>query len=191
MAAIDKVYVNSYEQADQFRTWCKAHTISDKYGVVKPLSYWVFKNINEWDDWSTAHPIFSAPNPVDYYVIRNCPFDFVQKSMKVNYDSAYDKIKNAEMYYTDNIGTINFETYQYLPDYTPGMHFSIKRVKGILHCNGVPVKSNRPYHTRQFTKLVWILRQETSGIRLIIIRMTNSQLKFISLTGVLKSLKIK
>ena len=152
MAAIDKVYVNSYEQADQFRTWCKAHTISDKYGVVKPLSYWVFKNINEWDDWSTAHPIFSAPNPVDYYVIRNCPFDFVQKSMKVNYDSAYDKIKNAEMYYTDNIGTINFETYQYLPDYTPGMHFSIKRVKGILHCDGVPVKSNRPYHTRQFTK---------------------------------------
>ena len=54
--------------------------------------------------------------------------------------------------YTDNIGTINFETYQYLPDYTPGMHFSIKRVKGILHCNGVPVKNNRPYHTRQFTK---------------------------------------
>ena len=152
MAALDKIYVETYEQADQFRNWCKVHTISDKYGVVKPLTYWVFKEIDKWDWSSGSHPIFMAPRPVDYYVIRNCPFDFVQKEMKVNYSREYDDIRNAERYFTDNIGTINFDTYQYLPDYEPGKHFSIKRVKGILHCNGQPVNCNRPYHTREFAK---------------------------------------
>ena len=115
MAAIDKIYIKTYEQMCQFRDWCNAHTLSDKYGFSKPLSWWLKNNLNKFD-WTTENGIsvFSAPYPVDYYVIRNCPFDYVQKAMKINYGSQYDEIKNAQGYYKDHIGYLDLETYNYI-----------------------------------------------------------------------------
>lgn len=88
MAAIDKIYVKSYEELVQFRNWLKEQPkLKDKYGKeVSLLSYF----FDWWDDpkcWKegSAHPIYSAPYYVDAYIIRNCPFDYIQKALMYNY----------------------------------------------------------------------------------------------------------
>lgn len=148
MAAVDKIYIKTYEQMYQFRDWCNAHTLSDKYGYVKPLSWWLKDNLDKFD-WSTGNgiPIFRAPYPVDYYVIRNCPFDFIQKAMKTNYGSQYEEIKNAKGYYKDHIGYLDLETYNYISYSNPGTHYTIQRISSPIVRRDM-VNSNRPYFKR-------------------------------------------
>lgn len=149
MAGIEKIYVKSYEQLCQFRDWCKAHTLSDKYGVVKPLSFWLKDNLDEFD-WSSGDsiPVFKGPYLIDYYLIKNCPFDYVQEAMRINYGSEYDKIKEAEGYYKDHIGYADLKTYRYIDYSNPGMHFTIQRISTIALNNKSNVKRNRPYFKR-------------------------------------------
>ena len=97
MAAIDKIYVNSYEKYIAFKNWCEEQPpIVDKYGTKCRISDYL---ITGWDkDNFKSHPVFNAPYYVDAYVIKNCPLDFIQKELKFNYCSTYEQIKEGKLY---------------------------------------------------------------------------------------------
>lgn len=101
MAAIDKIYVNTWEEYIRFKEWCEQQpALLDKYGKSVKISEYLITGWNK-ENWE-CHPIFSAPCYVDAYVIRNCPFDFIQKELMVNYGhwsqerikSYYEDVKN-------------------------------------------------------------------------------------------------
>lgn len=105
MAAIDKLYVKSYEQFIKFKEWCeKQPPIKDKYGKDCTLISYLFSWCTEdwWQDKESS-PIFQAPCFIDAYIIRNCPLDFIQESIKWNYGDSYKKILNNELYTSPSI----------------------------------------------------------------------------------------
>jgi len=94
MAAIDKIYVDTFDKYQQFVEWCKKQPlIKDKYGVEVSILDYVYEYKKPFEG---SHPIFNAPYYIDGYVIRNCPFDFIQKEMMINYGHwSQEKIDNA------------------------------------------------------------------------------------------------
>lgn len=100
MAAIDKIYVNNYTQYLEFKDWCEQQpSLEDKYGKKVSITTYLFKYSEPFEN---CHPIFSAPYYVDAYVIRNCPLDYIQEEMMLNYGhwsqerikSYYEDVKN-------------------------------------------------------------------------------------------------
>ncbi len=100
MAAIDKIYVNTWEQYLQFKEWCEQQPLLiDKYGKSVKITEYLYKYSEKWN---TCHPIFNAPYYVDAYVIRNCPLNFIQEELMSNYGhwsqerikSYYEDVKN-------------------------------------------------------------------------------------------------
>ena len=103
MAAIDKIYVNSYEECKEFKEWLlKQPKLKDKYGkevsIYSYFFYW-WDNPEYWTDKDSCHPIYSAPYYVDAYIIRNCPLDYIQKELMLNYGHKTQEDIN-EMYDT-------------------------------------------------------------------------------------------
>lgn len=100
MAAIDKIYLNSYEEYTQFKGWCDEQPlIYDKYGKGARLTDYMY----EYDEteWKDGSPVFNAPYYVDAYVIRNCPIEGVQKELMINYGHwSQERIKD---FYNDVI----------------------------------------------------------------------------------------
>lgn len=101
MAAIDKIYVSKFEDYLLFKEWCeKQPKIKDKYDSECSLSDYLFQ-YNSFTN-GKYYPIFNAPYYIDAYLIRNCPFDFIQDNLKINYgynsqewiDEAYDIVMN-------------------------------------------------------------------------------------------------
>ena len=101
MAAIDKIYVNTWEEYVQFKEWCEQQpSLLDKYGKSIKISNYLITGWNK-ENWK-CHPIFSAPCYIDAYIIRNCPFDFIQEELMINYGhwnqerikSFYEDVKN-------------------------------------------------------------------------------------------------
>lgn len=101
MAAIDRIYVDTWEEYIQFKEWCEQQpSLLDKYGKSVKISDYLITGWNK-ENWK-YHPIFSAPYYVDAYVIRNCPFDFIQRELMINYGfwsqerikSFYEDVKN-------------------------------------------------------------------------------------------------
>ena len=95
MAAIDKIYIDSFEKYKLFKDWCKTQPkIKDKYGKETSLIDYVFK-YTEWSDGAVL-PVCKNPYYIDAYLIRNCPFDFIQKELMVSYGKlSQDDIKEA------------------------------------------------------------------------------------------------
>lgn len=103
MAAIDKIYVDNFNNYLLFKKWCKEQPkIKDKYGNECPISdYLIYYNFCSFND-NMSRPIMSAPYYIDAYLIRNCPFDFIQDELKLNYgyrtqewiDEAYNAVMN-------------------------------------------------------------------------------------------------
>ena len=103
MAAIDKIYVDSFEKYKLFKDWCKTQPkIKDKYGKETSLIDYIFKR-TEWSD-GTIIPVCNNPYYIDAYLIRNCPFDFIQKELMLSYgkwtqndiNEAYDIVMKRE-----------------------------------------------------------------------------------------------
>lgn len=97
MAAIDKIYVDSFEKYKLFKDWCMTQPkLKDKYGKETSLIDYVFK-YTEWPEGAVL-PVCNNPYYIDAYLIRNCPFDFIQRELMVSYgkwtqndiDEAYD-----------------------------------------------------------------------------------------------------
>ena len=113
MAAIDKIYVNTTNEYLQFKEWCeKQPPLFDKYGKKAFLTSYLYEYDEEQLKEDKCRPVFNAPYYVDAYVIRNCPFDFIQKELMLNYghwsqekiNEAYDIVMNRnddhKIYYT-------------------------------------------------------------------------------------------
>ena len=95
MAAIDKIYVDSFEKYTLFKYWCMAQPkIKDKYGNETSLINYVF-NYTEWKDGAVL-PVCNNPYYIDAYLIRNCPFDFIQEELMLSYGKwTQDNIEEA------------------------------------------------------------------------------------------------
>ena len=101
MAAIDKIYINKFEDYLLFKDWCNNQPkIKDKYGSECSISDYLY----QWKSFedNKEYPIFRAPYYIDAYLIRNCPFDFIQDELKLNYgyksqewiNDAYNTVMN-------------------------------------------------------------------------------------------------
>lgn len=101
MAVIDKIYVDNFQNYLLFKKWCKEQPkIKDKYNnecfILDYLFY--YDSFKE----NISYPIMRAPYYIDAYLIRNCPFDFIQDELKLNYgyktqewiDEAYNAVMN-------------------------------------------------------------------------------------------------
>ena len=95
MAAIDKIYVDSFEKYKLFKDWCMTQPkLKDKYGKETSLIDYVFK-YTEWSDGAVL-PVCKNPYYIDAYLIRNCPFDFIQKELMLSYGKwSQEDIKEA------------------------------------------------------------------------------------------------
>ena len=100
MAAIDKIYVDSFEKYNIFKEWCRLQPkIIDKYGKETSLINYIF-SYTEWKDGAVL-PICKNPHYIDAYLIKNCPFDFIQKELMLSYgkwdqdmiNTAYKEVK--------------------------------------------------------------------------------------------------
>src|SRR5574344_113760 len=99
MAAIDKIYIDSFEKYKRFKEWCLTQPkIKDKYGKETSLINYVF-NYTEWKEGAVL-PVCNNPYYIDAYLIRNCPFDFIQEELMLSYgkwtqdesEKAYDVV---------------------------------------------------------------------------------------------------
>ena len=69
MAAIDKIYVNSFEKYKLFKDWCKAQPkIKDKYGKETSLINYIF-NYTEWEDGAVL-PVCNNPYYIDLAILK-------------------------------------------------------------------------------------------------------------------------
>ena len=95
MAAIDKIYIDSFEKYKLFKDWCMTQPkLKDKYGKETSLIDYVFK-YTEWPEGAVL-PVCNNPYYIDAYLIRNCPFDFIQKELMLSYGKwSQDDIKEA------------------------------------------------------------------------------------------------
>ena len=96
MAAIDKIYLDTQEQYQQFKKWCfEQPPLFDKYGKKVYISDYLYDR----DDCDGSRPVMNAPCYVDAYIIRNCPYDFVQEALMLNY--GHWSQKRIREYYED------------------------------------------------------------------------------------------
>lgn len=105
MAAIDKIYLTSFDTFVEFKNWCEAQPlITDKYGKEERISDYLFMQWYDpkyWKD-NKEHPVMNAPIYIDAYIIRNCPIEEVQRELQLNYGywsqerikSFYEDVKN-------------------------------------------------------------------------------------------------
>ena len=107
MAAIDKIYLKSFETFTEFKKWCEAQPpIKDKYGREDKISNYLFYGWFDPKYWENdnCHPVMNAPYYIDAYIIRNCPIEEVQEELMVNYGhwsqkrikEYYENVKNWE-----------------------------------------------------------------------------------------------
>lgn len=123
MAGIDKTYVKTYEQYKIVRDWCKDKFITSKNGnKIQAIDFLYDKDMseeyfNQWrnniiqsnirnynmsEEEAETHveiPIWNTPLYFDVWLIKNCPIDFIQERLKVQYGKTFYKIKeNTSIY---------------------------------------------------------------------------------------------
>ena len=130
MAAIDRLYLETYEDYVMFKDWCEDQILTDKYGQKIPLKSYLY-NKSEKDFLGKSSSVMCAPYYVDAFIIRNCPLGFIQEAYKFNYGDLLEKIKNGELY--SKVVELEFE---------PGKHFKCIKHPG--------VKFNYPYGCRNW-----------------------------------------
>lgn len=111
MAIIDKTYAKTWEEYKSLVEWAKDKEFICPNGMkLYPMNY-----IYEWnkDDYEETYNSFkekypnkeyeftvmNTPNYMDYFLIKECPLDFVQKKMKEVYEEEYISILNGNSYY--------------------------------------------------------------------------------------------
>lgn len=105
MAAIDKTYTSDYEEYQKFLKWAKETTFECPNGIklyvyAYVYDYWTEENMKE-----TPRPVMNTPQSLDYFLIKYCPFEFVQERMREVYSEEYvNSILN---------GTSEYDTFKY------------------------------------------------------------------------------
>ena len=122
MAGIDKTYITSYDDYKKVIDWCKGKSFKLSNGqVIYPSNFIYYPDITkeEWDEnekmFKQEYPdgqydkiLWNTPIYFDIWLIRNCPFDFIQNRLKEQYgggwsktaftdhnESLYEQIKNG------------------------------------------------------------------------------------------------
>lgn len=118
MAAIDKTYISNYQQFKEVRDWCKNKKVELKNGIVfDAIDFLMYPDMTEeeFNDWKDEivqrhmksynetreevekHfeiPLWNTPTYFDIWLIRNCPIDFIQNRLKIQYEEDYERILN-------------------------------------------------------------------------------------------------
>ena len=133
MAAIDKIYVKDWNQYIQFKEWCeKQPRMIDKYGNTESICKYVYL-YNEQIEDGLEFPILNAPYFIDAYIIRNCPFEFIQDYYKnITYRESYNDIKEGKEF-SSPITNLNYEI---------GKHFKC-------------IKHPEKFYNKPFLSKVW------------------------------------
>jgi len=128
MAAIDKIYLNSYGDYKAFKEWCFAQPkLVDKYGKHIDISGYLFRLWDKPEDWADgkSHPVLHAPSYVDAYIIRNCPIEAVQRELMINYGHKTQECIDEMYHIVTNRTEENKQLYSWL---TPEDFIVVDRV---------------------------------------------------------------
>jgi len=107
MAGIDKTYLNNWEDYEKLREWCKDREVKF-HGFIpgeEPLyasDFLADYTKEEFEEIIKNHGevvIWNTPTFFDIFLIRNCPFDFIQNRLKQQYSSDYENIKSGNSVY--------------------------------------------------------------------------------------------
>ncbi len=93
MAAIDKTYLKTWEQYQQLKDWCTSiGTTVDDYGnKIRPLNFlWGYWKPEDFEKGREI-PVWNTPEYFDVWLIRNCPLDFIQDTLKEQYGDGWSK----------------------------------------------------------------------------------------------------
>ena len=130
MAGIDKTYIQSYEDYKKVIDWCKDKSFKLSNGqVIYPSNFIYYPDITkeEWDEneriLKQKHPdeqydkiLWNTPIYFDIWLIRNCPFDFIQNRLKEQYGGGWSKTAftdhNENLYEQIKNGTSPYDTYK-------------------------------------------------------------------------------
>lgn len=130
MAGIDKTYITSYEDYKKVIDWCKDKSFKLSNGqVIYPSNFIYYPDITkeEWDEnersFKKQHPdgqydeiLWNTPIYFDIWLIRNCPFDFIQNRLKEQYGGGWSKTAftdhNENLYEQIKNGTSPYDTYK-------------------------------------------------------------------------------
>lgn len=111
MAAIDKTYCNDYPVYKEFIEWAKEAKFKTPSGEYLYVWNYVYSECSEDDMKRVGYvPVMNTPQYLDYFLIKYCPFDFVQNRMKEVYGNEYyESVKNGtseyDKYKEPEIGT--------------------------------------------------------------------------------------
>lgn len=122
MAAIDKTYLDTWEDYTQLRDWCiRQGTVTDDFGNrFKPLDFlfgWSEDEFRRAEKEGKDLPVWNTPVYFDVWLIRNCPLEFIQDSLKEQYSGGWSKCaftdhNHPDMYQQILDRTSIYDTYQ-------------------------------------------------------------------------------
>ena len=131
MAAIDKTYISDWETFNEIRNWGLQQSVPLKDGTLVPLRNFMYNpdlTKEEWDhnvewyqkdnpgcDWEAV--LWNTPTYVDVWLIKNCPFQFIQDTLKEQYGGGWSKLaftdhNDSDMYTQIKEGRSIYDTYQ-------------------------------------------------------------------------------
>lgn len=96
MAGIDKTYTDSYTDYVALKNWARGRFFTCPNGQkLYPYDY-----IYDWFGAASFNngpvPVMNTSREIDYFLIKECPLEFVQNQMKLVYSNEYyDSIKNG------------------------------------------------------------------------------------------------
>lgn len=107
MAGIDKTYLNKWEDYEKLRDWCKDREV--KFSCFIPEEEPIYASDflcdytkEKFEEIVKNHGevvIWNTPTYFDVFLIRNCPFDFIQNRLKEQYGNDYEDIKSGNSVY--------------------------------------------------------------------------------------------
>ena len=116
MAAIDKIYLNNYDEYKQFKEWLEQQPeVIDKYGRACRMTEFLF----EWDETFDGGPVMQAPDYIELLILHNCPLEFIKEEIEFKYKKGY--------------------TLPVYKEFTAGKHFKIIKHPWYGKCNK-PIK---------------------------------------------------
>ena len=106
MAGIDKTWVTG-EQYKLVRRWAY------EYGefIIPYINYKekVSNYINEYDEIPEKAMLWNTPGYFDVFLRHNCPFDFIQKRLKEQYEDSYDNLSYGKPFTKNNEPVVQIE----------------------------------------------------------------------------------
>ena len=100
MAAADKTYTKSYKEYKEFLNWCEGKVFTCPNGDKFYPRYYCFDYWKESDfDGETYRPIINTPMELDYFLIKYCPIEWIQKTYEKDFGEYYTQIKEGKSEY--------------------------------------------------------------------------------------------